>query len=175
MANNHLVLFCLTMSFVFGRMTTKIILAHLTRQPVPYWTVMLWPLIGGAIIGNLPYLGLPAVAPEVELWYLIGYFVFAVVAYFRWAFLVTNSICSYLGINCLTIPYAKQEQLKQEMRNANGHAAKPNGAITNGKVTSSNGTAGVPNGKARHSNGHAKTPNGKARVPNGKVNGRKVK
>lgn len=103
MRDNRLVLFCLTMSFVFGRMTTKIILAHLTRQPFPYWTVMLVPLVGGAILGNLPRVGLPAVGAQAELWYLRAYFVFAVVAYFRWAFLVITSICAYLGINCLTI------------------------------------------------------------------------
>ena len=103
MRDNRLVLFCLTMSFVFGRMTTKIILAHLTRQPFPMWTIMLFPLIGGAILGNLPRIGLPAVTAPVELWYLRGYFVFALVVYFRWALLVINSICDYLGINCLTI------------------------------------------------------------------------
>ncbi|KAL8639324.1 MAG: hypothetical protein Q9228_003630 [Teloschistes exilis] len=103
MQENRLVLFCLTMSFVFGRMTTKIILAHLTRQPFPLWTVMLTPLIGGAVIGNLPLLGFSAVTPNVELWYLRAYFVFAVVVYFRWALLVISSICNYLGINCLTI------------------------------------------------------------------------
>ena len=103
MENNRLVLFCLTMSFVFGRMTTKIILAHLTHQPFPYWTIMLAPLIGGAVIVNLPYLGFSRIGVETELWYLRAYFVFAVVAYFRWALLVINSICAYLGINCLTI------------------------------------------------------------------------
>ncbi|KAI9773778.1 MAG: hypothetical protein M1835_006102 [Candelina submexicana] len=103
MRNNRLVLFCLTMSFVFGRLTTKIILAHLTKQPFPYWTVMLIPLVGGAFLGNLPRFGLSAIDPFTELWYLRGYFVFAVVAYFRWAVLVINSICGYLGINCLTI------------------------------------------------------------------------
>lgn len=103
MRENRLVLFCVTMSFVFGRMTTKIILAHLTRQPFPYWTVMLVPLIGGAVLGNLPRLGLSAVSVGVELWYLRSYFVFALVVYFRWALLVINSICAYLDINCLTI------------------------------------------------------------------------
>ena len=64
---------------------------------------MLAPLIGGAVLGNLPILGLPAVTAPVELWYLRAYFVFALVVYFRWALLVINSICDYLGINCLTI------------------------------------------------------------------------
>ena len=99
----RLVLFCLTMSFVFGRMTTKIILAHLTRQPFPYWTVMLAPLLGGAALANLPRFGYAQITATQELWYLRSYFVFAVVVYFRWALLVINSICSYLGINCLTI------------------------------------------------------------------------
>ncbi|KAL8951581.1 MAG: hypothetical protein Q9183_007449, partial [Haloplaca sp. 2 TL-2023] len=130
MQENRLVLFCLTMSFVFGRMTTKIILAHLTRQPFPLWTVMLAPLIGGAVLGNLPFLGLPAVTAPVELWYLRAYFVFALVVYFRWALLVINSICDYLGINCLTI------------------TPKSAGQVSNGKAI--DGSAG---GQKRQENG----------------------
>lgn len=103
MQDNRLILFCVTMSFVFGRMTTKIILAHLTRQPFPYWTILLVPLIGGAVLGNLPWFGLPAVTAGVELWYLRSYLVFAMIVYFRWALLVINSICAYLEISCLTI------------------------------------------------------------------------
>ena len=105
---NHIILFFVTMAFVFGRLTTKMILAHLTRQPFPYWTVMLWPLVGGAILSNLPRFGLPAVTAQVEYGYLLGYLAFSAVVYFRWAWLVTTSICNFLGINCLTIPYEKQ-------------------------------------------------------------------
>ena len=127
MRDNRLVLFCLTMSFVFGRMTTKIILAHLTRQPFPYWTVMLIPLIGGAALGNLPRFGFPPVGAQVELWYLRGYFVFALIAYFRWALLVINSVCEYLGINCLTItdkPAPGQHAASSEKKALNGSAAE---------------------------------------------------
>ena len=134
MRENRLVLFCLTMSFVFGRMTTKIILAHLTRQPFPYWTVMLIPLIGGAILGNLPRIGLPAVTASIELWYLRAYFVFAIVAYFRWALLVINSICNYLGINCLTITEkpAPGQNASREKSAMNGSVGeKP---VSNGRV-----------------------------------------
>ena len=126
MRENHLVLFSLTMSFVFGRMTTKIILAHLTRQPFPYWTVMLIPLVGGAVLGNLPQIGLSPVSAEVELWYLRAYLVFAMVVYFRWALLVINSICAYLGINCLTItkkPAPGQGPAASEKSASNGFAA----------------------------------------------------
>lgn len=113
MRDNHLVLFCLTMSFVFGRMTTKMILAHLTRQPFPYWTVMLTPLLGGAIIGNLPRFGLPQISASLELYYLWAYFVFAAVVYFRWAYLVITSICNFLGISAFTIPKEKQLAAQQ--------------------------------------------------------------
>ncbi|CAM1504676.1 Fc.00g022670.m01.CDS01 [Cosmosporella sp. VM-42] len=108
MPENHLMLFCLTMAFVFGRLTTKMILAHLTHQPFPYWTVMLIPLVGGAILGNLPRIGLPQVSAKFEYYYLWAYFFFSLVVYFRWAFLVVTSICNYLGINALTIPKEKQ-------------------------------------------------------------------
>ncbi|ODA79481.1 hypothetical protein RJ55_05074 [Drechmeria coniospora] len=113
MRDNHLVLFCMTMSFVFGRLTTKMILAHLTRQPFPYWTVMLTPLVGGAVLGNLPIFGLPKISATTELYYLWAYLFFALVVYFRWAYLVITSICNFLGINALTIPKEKQAANKQ--------------------------------------------------------------
>lgn len=119
MRDNHLVLFCLTMSFVFGRFTTKMILAHLTRQPFPYWTVMLTPLVAGAALANLPLLGLPALGARAELYYLWAYFAFALVVYFRWAYLVITSICSFLGINALTIPREKQLANEQARAAAN--------------------------------------------------------
>lgn len=103
LSNNHLILYCWTISFVFGRMTTMIILAHLLRQPFPYWTVLQAPLFGGAVLANLPRLGFPVVAGWLELWYLRLYFLFALVIYMHWAVLVINRITTFLGINCLTI------------------------------------------------------------------------
>ena len=134
MRDNRIVLFCITMSFVFGRMTTKVILAHLTRQPFPYWTVMLIPLIGGALLGNLPRIGFPAASATVELWYLRGYLIFATAAYFRWALLVINSICAYLNINCLTItdkPAPNQAMGSEKPNLGRSPAEKPhaNGSI----------------------------------------------
>lgn len=103
LTENHLVLYCWTISFVFGRMTTMIILAHLLKQPFPYWTVLQAPLILGAVLANLPYLGLPMISPTLELWYLRSYFLFALIVYSHWAVLVINRITTFLGINCLTI------------------------------------------------------------------------
>ncbi|CAK1364204.1 Choline/ethanolaminephosphotransferase 2 [Cercospora beticola] len=112
--DNHLVLLCLTLSTVFGRLTTKIILAHLTRQPFPYWTALLAPLIGGAVLVNLPYIGFPAPSAEIQLYYLWGYFVFSTIVYGRWAYVVCTAICEYLGIRCLTIPEEKWRALERE-------------------------------------------------------------
>ena len=97
-------------------MTTKIILAHLTRQPFPYWTGLLLPLIGGAVMVNLPFIGLDPVSREIEHYYLWAYFVTSVVVYFRWAYLVINAICDYLGIQCLTIPEEKWRALQEQKR-----------------------------------------------------------
>jgi ethanolaminephosphotransferase len=132
-AENHLVLFCLTMSFVFGRMTTKMILAHLTHQPFPYWTVMLWPLVGGAILGNLPRFGYPAISAQAEHGYLWAYFIFSMIAYFRWAYLVTSSICNFLGINALTIPYEKRMANKKAAEAARAARKGPINGQAQGK------------------------------------------
>ena len=144
--DNHLCLLCLTLSFVFGRMTTKTILAHLTRQPFPYWTTLLAPLVGGAVLVNLSQFGYASIEANTELWYLRAYFVFSTIAYFRWAVIVINAICNYLGINCLTVPEEKLQALKassqgkqegtkvgpghMEMKKqvANGNATKSKGA-----------------------------------------------
>jgi len=117
---NYLVLWCLTHSFVFGRLTTKIILAHLTRQPFPYWTVLLTPLVGGSVLfGLVPMLmGGPVVDAQWERVYLWAYFVFAIVVYARWAVLVIDAITNYLGINCLTIPAEKQRKNEEARRKA---------------------------------------------------------
>ena len=77
---------------------------------------MLVPLVGGAILANLPYVGFPAMSIATELWYLRAYFVFALVIYFRWALLVINSICAYLGINCLTITEKPAPNQSQESK-----------------------------------------------------------
>ena len=125
--DNRLILFCLTMSFVFGRLTTKIILNHLTRRPFPYWTVLLVPLVGGAVLANLPRFGLKQISSSAELWYLRGFFGFAVAAYMRWALLVIDKICGFLNINCLTIKSQEEKDRDAKKSDENGfieHAPK---------------------------------------------------
>lgn len=120
---NHLLIFCLTLSFVFGRLTTKIILHHLTRRPFPYFTVALIPLALGGLMVWFPFFGLEPVSPTFERWYIYSYFVFALTQYFVWAVRVINRICEVLDIYCLTIKKKKTDRkeadaLVKELRTA---------------------------------------------------------
>lgn len=131
--DNHLCLLCLTLSFVFGRMTTKTILAHLTRQPFPYWTSLLIPLVGGAVMAWLPVFGLKPVSAGVERYYLWAYFATSMTVYFRWAYLVINAICDYLGIQCLTIPEEKWRALQRQQENAGSQDKSGVGRLLSGE------------------------------------------
>lgn len=75
------------------------------------------PLVGGVVFFNvLPAWGVLNLSAQMERLYLWSYFVFAVVVYFRWAVLVVDAICGYLGINCLTIPVEKQKANEEAKR-----------------------------------------------------------
>ncbi|KAI8328939.1 CDP-alcohol phosphatidyltransferase-domain-containing protein [Choanephora cucurbitarum] len=107
LTHQHFILFTITTGIVFGRMATKIILAHLTKSPFPRFTILLVPLIMGAVLTNISLWDSsidPVFTPESEMLFLVGYFIFAFVIYMRWALIVINSFCEYLGIKCLTIP-----------------------------------------------------------------------
>jgi ethanolaminephosphotransferase len=105
--DNHMILFGILCCLVFGRMTTKIILAHLLKQPFPMFTVQLIPLLAGAAIINAPLVGLQQCSAQQEvkmLWICLG---LSTVMYFSWAEHVIRDFTAYLGISCLTIPYKK--------------------------------------------------------------------
>ncbi|CAG8588958.1 7753_t:CDS:2 [Paraglomus occultum] len=109
--DQHFILFALTTGIVFGRVATKIILAHVTKMPFPMYTVLLIPLLVGALLTNIPvWLKTDTIlTPKAEYYYLWSYFGFAAIAYTHWANLVISRFCSYLGINCLTIPASKKQ------------------------------------------------------------------
>lgn len=56
LSHQHFILFAITTGIVFGRMATKVILAHLTKSKFPKFTVLLIPLITGATLTNIPVL-----------------------------------------------------------------------------------------------------------------------
>jgi ethanolaminephosphotransferase len=47
-------MFLLAAGMVFGRLCSKIILAHLTKSDSPLPSVLLIPLVVGALVANLP-------------------------------------------------------------------------------------------------------------------------
>ncbi|KAG9299210.1 hypothetical protein G9A89_013858 [Geosiphon pyriformis] len=115
--NQHFILFALTLGIVFGRIATKIILAHVTKMPFPMFTVMLIPLFLGALLTNIPVIlkmSEPILTPTGEYYYLWGYFIFVVIAYLHWALLVINRFCTYLKISCLRIPRRKPDNEEEE-------------------------------------------------------------
>lgn len=95
--------FILNVGLVFGKMATKIILAHLLKRPFPYGTAILWPMILGSTCINLGYL-LP-----YEPLLVYSYFAFSLLAYCWWAVDTINRFCAYLDINCLTLKKRKKE------------------------------------------------------------------
>ncbi|KAF9366224.1 hypothetical protein BGX34_005150 [Mortierella sp. NVP85] len=112
----HFILFAVTVGIVFGRMATKIILAHVTKMPFPYFTVQLIPLILGAFITNITVMFQmdPIFSADTEYYFLWGYFIFVFVAYIQWALFVIDKFCTFLGIKCLSIPRPKAQQSEEE-------------------------------------------------------------
>ncbi|KAI9248614.1 CDP-alcohol phosphatidyltransferase-domain-containing protein [Sporodiniella umbellata] len=111
LSHHHFILFAITTGIVFGRMASKIILAHLTKSRFPRFTVLLIPLIVGAVLTNAPRI-IPIgslLTAESEYLFLCSYFAFAVIAYTRWALVVIHSFCTFLNINCLTLTHKKQK------------------------------------------------------------------
>ncbi|KAK9480324.1 hypothetical protein V1514DRAFT_194149 [Lipomyces japonicus] len=110
--DNHLVLYALATSFAFGRVTTKIILAHLTRQAFPYWTILMVPTILAPILFRwLPaWFGTYIGGPWFEVVFLYAYLAFAASYFLLWSKVVINAICDYLGINCFTIKHSDKAQ-----------------------------------------------------------------
>lgn len=105
LSDNHLVLFTLAVSLTFGRMTTSIILAHLTKQQFPFWSLLQMPLLLGALVfGLLPHIGLiTPIAAKPEAIYIWGYFVFALIYFVRYSQLVIDALCEFLDIPCFTV------------------------------------------------------------------------
>ncbi|GAA5842832.1 hypothetical protein JCM3766R1_007178 [Sporobolomyces carnicolor] len=98
--------FALVVCFLFGQLSSKIILAQLTRGPFPFSWSLLVPLLIPAISVNTPYLGLPALLPpSIEPIYLHLTLAFAFLTYSRAVHLILDGFCTYLGIKALTIPF----------------------------------------------------------------------
>lgn len=104
LADNHLVMFTLAISCVFGRTTTSIILAHLTKQEFPYWSLVMFPLFLGVFLFDLiPRMGFGQFPAPMETAYLWFFFAFSVWYFVEYATKVVNTLCDYLEIPCFRV------------------------------------------------------------------------
>ncbi|ETW86660.1 phosphatidylinositol synthase 1 (CDP-alcohol phosphatidyltransferase1) [Heterobasidion irregulare TC 32-1] len=91
----------------FAHQVGRMILAHVTGQPFPWWDSMwVWSVIG-AVDANLPWLiGRPPIiqsSPENTEKFVYVTLAIAFLSYSRFVVLVINDITNYLGIACLTV------------------------------------------------------------------------
>ncbi|EIM83608.1 Choline/ethanolaminephosphotransferase [Stereum hirsutum FP-91666 SS1] len=91
----------------FAHQVGRMILAHVTSQPFPWWDSMwIWSIVG-ALDANMPRLigRQPIIqsTPERTAIFVGLTFVVAFLSYARFVVLVINDITNYLGIACLTV------------------------------------------------------------------------
>lgn len=95
---NHAMLFTVTVGIVFAKTATKVILAHLTRQPYPTYSRLMAPLVFGAILSRFGLF--PKSSERTILWL---YFAFVLVAYLVWAQHIVESFSRFLGTYCFSL------------------------------------------------------------------------
>ncbi|KAI0066531.1 Choline/ethanolaminephosphotransferase [Artomyces pyxidatus] len=93
--------------FQFSHQVGRMILAHVTGQPLPWWDAMwIWSIVG-AVDANLPWLmgRAPVIqhSPENTEKFVFVYLAVVLVTYARFVILVIGDITNYLGIACLTV------------------------------------------------------------------------
>ncbi|GAA5986495.1 hypothetical protein JCM11641_005218 [Rhodosporidiobolus odoratus] len=103
----RLIEFAVLVCFLYGQLSSKIIIAQLTRGVFPYSPTLLLPLVIPAILINLPYLPFISVVlpSHLELLYL---HLSVLVSFASYAFstrAVLRAFCAHLGIRALRIPF----------------------------------------------------------------------
>ena len=118
----NLIEFALLITFTFGKLGPRVILARLTKSPFPWFNCGAFcPLLGGAILGNLPLFGLCVklliihsslgllihfhrpLNSNLELWYLRISLVYAMLDFVIWFSLLCQHFMVTLSIGCLSI------------------------------------------------------------------------
>lgn len=93
--------------FLYGQLSSKVIIAQLTKGPFPFSPALTLPLIIPSIGVNTPLLGLPQLLPPTfERWYLHLALVLSFISYMSFATSILDAFCRYLNISAFTIPHA---------------------------------------------------------------------
>ena len=99
---NHFITFAMFMTFAFGNIVGRMIVAHVVNQDFPYFNINLVLLgIGATLSASHKYY--PLLTQQQEVLYLRSIVVIAFIIHLRFILNVINDICSFLDINCLTI------------------------------------------------------------------------
>ncbi|KAI0783172.1 Choline/ethanolaminephosphotransferase [Abortiporus biennis] len=91
----------------FAHQVGRMILAHVTKQPFPYWDAMwVWSIVG-ALDANMPLLlnrpPLIQHSPKNVTIFIFVTLIVSFLSYARFCTLVINDITNYLGIACFTV------------------------------------------------------------------------
>ncbi|KAI0319538.1 Choline/ethanolaminephosphotransferase [Amylostereum chailletii] len=99
--------FLCSWGLLFAHQVGRMILAHVTSEPFPWWdSLWLWSILG-AVDANLPWLigRAPVIqhSPETTERFVYVTLFIAALSYGRFVVLVINDITNYLGIACMTV------------------------------------------------------------------------
>ncbi|GAA6022593.1 hypothetical protein JCM10207_003917 [Rhodosporidiobolus poonsookiae] len=102
-----LIEFAVLICFLYGQLSSKIIIAQLTRSVFPYSPTLLLPLFIPALLVNLSFLPFlqTLLPPTFERLYLHLVTLLSLISYGLSAQAVLAAFCRYLGIRALSIPF----------------------------------------------------------------------
>ncbi|ORY04428.1 Choline/ethanolaminephosphotransferase [Basidiobolus meristosporus CBS 931.73] len=108
---SHLTIFMVYCGCSFGYMVGRIILAHVTKAPFPFFHRVYLPLILGSLNASLPaYFNWNSLFPmEYEYHYVLLALVYSIVIYAHFAISVIHEVCEYFDIWCLSIKHPKKQ------------------------------------------------------------------
>ena len=106
----YFIQFSITIGIVFGRITQKIILMHVTKSEFPTFTILFIPSYLAAFV--VLYTRLLNIYFDIFVEQLIihFYFVFALFVYSYWSIVIIKAFCDYLGIYCFKLGDRKKIQ-----------------------------------------------------------------
>jgi ethanolaminephosphotransferase len=108
-------IFCLAFGIAFGRITSLIILGHVTHSSYPKFNFLHLPFSIGLILSYAPMFGYKSLfTADTEILYVYGIFIFILVDYCLWSIKTVEQFCSHLKIKCFSIPYPSIKTKKNQ-------------------------------------------------------------
>ncbi|KAK4055344.1 hypothetical protein OIO90_003182 [Microbotryomycetes sp. JL221] len=112
LVDHRLVEFALLVCFLYGQLSSKIIVAHLVKGPFPFSPALVFSLVPAAVGINLPAFGI-YLFPPFEVLYLHVLTIIAFLSWFTSASMVVDAFCKHLRISAFTIPLVRLDQRRR--------------------------------------------------------------